>query len=114
MADIALILSADKYSIPDSKTGEIQNLHQVWMSNDYRVATDTEKGCKPMKVLVEAPVFAEIMKCDLPGLFNVDVKMRPGKGNALAATVVGFQFIGSPKIFEAAAAKVAATTKAAA
>lgn len=107
MSDIALILSADRYDIRDDKTGEVQALHQVWMSNDYRVATDKEKGCKPMKVLVEGAVFGEIMKHDLPGLFNVDVKMRPGKGNALAATVVGFQFIGSPKIFEMAAKAVA-------
>lgn len=103
MSDIALILSADKYEIPDSKTGEIQALHQVWMSNDYRVATEKEKGCKPMKVLVEPEVFADIMKCDLPALFTVDVKMRPGKGNTLAATVVGFKFLGAPKIFQAAA-----------
>lgn len=103
MSDIALILSADKYEIPDAKTGEVQALHQVWMSNDYRVATEKEKGCKPMKVLVEPQVFADIMKCDLPALFSVDVKMRPGKGNALAATVVGFKFLGAPKIFPVAA-----------
>lgn len=99
MADTALILSVDKYEIPDSKTGEIQALHQVWMSNDYRVATDKEKGCKPMKMLVEPGVFNELMKFDLPSLFEVDVKMRPGKGNTVAATVVGFKFVGTPKIF---------------
>lgn len=107
MSDTALILSADKYEIPDSNTGEVQKLHQVWMSNDYRVASDTEKGCKPMKVLVDADVFAEIMKFDLPSLFNVDVKMRPGKGNAVAATIVGFKFLGSPKIFAAPVPKAA-------
>lgn len=107
MSDIALILSADKYSIPDAKTGEVQDLHQVWMSTEYRAATETEKGSKPMKVLVEPAVFAEIMKCDLPALFSVDVKMRPGKANALAATVVGFKFLGAPKIFAAATAAAA-------
>jgi len=112
MSDIALILSADKYSIPDAKTGEVQQLHQVWMSTDYRAASETEKGCKPMKVMVEPAVFADIMKCDLPALFNVDVKMRPGKANALAATVVGFKFLGAPKIFQAAAAAVARSTPA--
>lgn len=107
MADLALILSADKYEIPDSKTGEIQSLHQIWMSNEYRVSTEKEKGCKPMKMLVEAPIFEEIMKCEIPGLFAVDVKMRPGKGNTVAATVVGFKFIGAPKIFPAPVAKAA-------
>lgn len=108
MSDIALILSVDKYSIPHEKTGEIQHLHQVWMSNEYRVATDTEKGSKPMKVLVDPAVFAELLKHELPSLFDVDVKMRPGKGNALAATVVGFKYIATPAIFSAAPAKKAA------
>lgn len=107
MADLALILSADKYEIPDSKTGEIQTLHQIWMSNEYRASTDKEKGCKPMKVLVEPQIFDEIMKCELPALFAVDVKMRPGKGNALAATVVGFKFMVAPKIFPAPVPKAA-------
>jgi hypothetical protein len=107
MSDTALILSVDKYTIPDERTGEIQHLHQVWMSNEYRVATDTEKGSKPMKVLVDPSVFAELMKHDLPALFDVDVKMRPGKGNALAATVVGFKYISTPSIFSAPAKKAA-------
>jgi len=102
MSDIALILSADKYEIPDAG-GVVQNLHQVWLSNDYRVSTDKEKGCKPMKVMVEPEVFAQIMKYDLPGLFETEVKMRPGKGNALAATIVGFKYLASPPIFSAAA-----------
>ena len=102
MADIALILSADKYEIPDA-AGVVQSLHQVWLSNDYRVSTDKEKGCKPMKVMVEPEVFAKIMSYDLPGLFETEVKMRPGKGNALAATIVGFKHLASPKIFSAAA-----------
>jgi hypothetical protein len=107
MADVALILSADKYSIPDA-SGEVQHLHQVWMSNEYRVSSETEKGCKPMKVLVEPAAFAQVMSFDLPGLFEVDVKMRPGKGNALAATVVGFKHLSTPKIFPAVAVAKAA------
>ncbi|MGX4644443.1 hypothetical protein [Massilia sp. SYSU DXS3249] len=98
MTDVALILSADKYEIPDGD-GVVQKLHQVWLSNDYRVANEKERGCKPMKVMVEPEVFAEIMKFELPSLFETEVKMRPGKGNALAATIVGFRFVSTPKIF---------------
>lgn len=111
MSDLALILSADKYEIPDA-AGQVQNLHQIWMSTEYRVASDKEKGCKPMKVMVEPEIFSEIMKCDLPALFNVDVKMRPGKGNALAATVVGFKLVGVPKIFSSPAVLAAASATA--
>lgn len=106
MPNLALILSCDKYEIPDGD-GVVQNLHQVWMSNDYRVSSEKEKGCKPMKVLVDPLVFAELMKHDLPSLFDVDVMMRPGKGNALAATVVGFKFVSTPKLFPSSLAKAA-------
>jgi hypothetical protein len=107
MSDIALILSVDKYEIPDAG-GVVQNLHQVWLSNDYRVATEKEKGCKPMKVMVDPDVFAELMKFDLPALFDTEVKMRPGKGNALAATITGFRYLSTPKIFASAPAAKAA------
>lgn len=100
MSDSAvLILSADKYTIPDQKTGEVNELHQVWMANQYRASSDTEKGSKPVKTLVEADVFAELMKHDLPGLFDVSMNMRPGKGNTLSAVITGFKFLSTPKIF---------------
>jgi len=108
MADTALILSADLYEITDESTGQLQKLHQVWMSNEYRVSTDKERGCKPMKVLVEPTAFSEVMKHELPALFNVDIKMRPGPRNSVAATVVGFQFLSTPKIFPGSVAVKAA------
>lgn len=107
MADIALVLSADKYEIPDAATGEIQALHQVWYINEYREESAREKGSKPIKMLVDAAVFAELFKHDLPALFDLDVRTRPGKGNTVSATVTGFKLVGKPQIFPPATKKAA-------
>lgn len=103
MADRALVLSADHYTIPDAKTGEINELYQVWYVNDYREVSDREFGAKPIKMLVEPGVFAQFkgLKADqeLPALFDLELKSRPGKANAAALTVTGFKFISKPNLF---------------
>jgi len=48
MSERALILSADHYTIADEKTGEINELYQVWYCSDYRENTETEVGSKPI------------------------------------------------------------------
>lgn len=109
MSDTALVLSCDHYNITDQKTGENQDLYQVWMASEYREPSETEKGCKPVKMLTTPEVFAELMKHTLPSVFDIDVKVRPGKANSLSATITGFKFMSTPKIFPAVAiAKAAA------
>jgi hypothetical protein len=108
MSDVALVLSADKYEIPDERTGEIQSLHQVWYINNYREDSERERGSKPIKMLVAPEVFSELFKHQLPSLFDLDVRTRPGKGNSVSATVVGFKHVGTPQIFPTVPAKKAA------
>lgn len=103
MADRALVLSADHYTIPDSKTGEINELFQVWYVNDYREVSDREFGAKPIKMLVEESVFHQFKALksseELPSIFDLDLKSRPGKANAAALTIVGFKFVSKPDLF---------------
>jgi hypothetical protein len=106
MADLALVLSADKYEIPDAQ-GVVQVLHQVWYINEYRDDSDRERGSKPIKMLVDAAVFSELFKHELPALFDLDVRTRPGKGNSVSATVVGFKHVGTPQIFPVVTKKAA-------
>lgn len=106
-ANTALVVSADRYDIPDERTGEIQKLHQVWMINEYRVSNDREHGSKPIKTLIDGAVFAELVKHPLPSLFELDMAMRPGKGNTPAVTVVGFKYVSTPAIFSAPVKKAA-------
>lgn len=108
MADRALILSGDHYSIPDEKTGVVQDLYQVWYVNDYREDSETEIGCKPIKMLTTPEIFAQLRAQELPALFDLDLRSRPGKANAAAITVVGITFVSTPKIFPTVPAQKAA------
>ena len=100
MADRSLILSADHYSIPDKTTGEVQDLFQVWFCSDYREDSDTEIGLKPIKMLTTKEIFNQLKSVQLPSLFDLDLRSRPGKGNAAALTVVGFKYVSTPSIFD--------------
>jgi len=100
MADRALILSGDHYTIPDEK-GVPQHLFQLWYCNDYREDSETEVGCKPIKMLTTADIFDQLRKHDLPALFDLELRSRPGKANAAALTVVAFKYVGTPPIFVA-------------
>jgi len=109
MADLALILSADHYSIPDEKNAGVTNqLFQIWYVNDYRDPSATEVGCKPIKMLTTPEIFEQLQKAELPSLFELDLRSRPGKANAAALTVVGMKFVSTPKIFVTVPQKVAA------
>ena len=99
MSDRALVLSADHYTIPDSKTGEIQQLYQVWYVNDYREDSATEIGGKPIKMLTTPEIFNKLRGHVLPSLFDLELRSRPGKANAAALTVTGFVFVSTPVIF---------------
>lgn len=103
MADRALILSADNYKIPDEKTGVVQELFQLWYTNDYREPSDTEIGGKPIKMLTTPEIFEGLKKFTLPSLFDLDLRSRPGKGNAAALTVVGMKYVSTPAIFDSLA-----------
>ena len=105
MADRSLILSADNYSIPDKSTGEIQELFQIWYCSDYREASDTELGSKPIKMLTTPEIFEQLKKVQLPAIFDMELRSRPGKANAASLTVVSVKFLSTPSIFPSVAAE---------
>jgi hypothetical protein len=112
MADRALILSADHYTIPDEKTGVVNALFQVWYVNDYRDDSATEIGCKPIKMLTTPEIFAQLQQRELPALYDLELRSRPGKANAAALTVVGVQYVSTPELFPVAVAAKPTTAKA--
>lgn len=108
MADRALILSVDSYAIPDEKTGVVNSIIQLWYINDYREASDTELGSKPIKMVTTPEVFQQLRAHTLPALFDLELRSRPGKANAAALTVVGMKFVRDVDLFAAEAGKKAA------
>lgn len=100
MADVALVLSSDHYRLTDEKTGELKELFQVWYVNQYREASETELGSKPIKIIADQSVFESLRSFNLPALCSLDFSSRPGKGGAAALVLSRVQHLSNPPIFE--------------
>lgn len=100
MADVALVLSSDHYRLTDEKTSEIKELFQVWYVNQYRESSDTELGCKPIKITCDEAVFQSLKTFNLPAVCSLDFSSRPGKAGAAALVLSRVQLLSNPPIFD--------------
>lgn len=85
MAEKALVLSADPWSLVDKVTGEVKNGVSCWFVNQYR---DGEFGQKPTKLSITDEV-ASVLKGKLPAVCDLEYGSRPGAQSKAALTVVG-------------------------
>lgn len=107
MSQKALILSADFWSMPDERTGEIRSGYSVWYINDYRDDGEGAIGFKPTKVSATPEIFEVLKPAQLPALFDLDFGSRPGQGGKATLTLVKAKHIKDVVIFEEPKAKAA-------
>lgn len=84
----ALVLSADKWSLTDEKTGEVRAGASVWFTNDYRESTESAVGYKPTKVTADNVVFDELAKIQLPAIVQMEFGSRPGAQGKATLTLI--------------------------
>lgn len=99
MSEKALVLSADSWSMPDEKTGEIRSGVSVWYVNDYRENTDKGVGMKPTKVSSDPSLFEALRKATLPALFEMHYGSRPGAQGKATLTLVGLTHVADVDVF---------------
>lgn len=95
----ALILSADSWSMPDEKTGEIRTGVSVWFVNDYREDTDQAVGFKPTKVSADTDLLPLLRAAKLPAVFNMHYGSRPGAQGKATLTLIKADKIASVNLF---------------
>lgn len=95
----ALILSADSWSMPDEKTGEIRKGVSVWFVNDYRDDTEEAVGFKPTKVSADAELLPMLRSAKLPAVFNMHYGSRPGAQGKATLTLIKADKIASVNLF---------------
>ena len=105
MSERVLILSVDKWEMPDEKTGELRRGLSVWYVNEYREDTPDAFGFKPTKIGAVPELFDTFKKAKLPSLCEVDFGSRPGAQNKATLTLVDFRLIGNLNLFAPIAAK---------
>lgn len=95
----ALILSADSWSMPDEKTGEIRKGVSVWFVNDYRDDTEEAVGFKPTKVSADVELLPMLRSAKLPAVFNMHYGSRPGAQGKATLTLIKADKIASVNLF---------------
>lgn len=105
MAERAVILSVDKWSMPDERTGEIRDGLSVWYVNEYREDTKDALGSKPTKVSASPELFDLFTKARLPALFNLHFGSRPGAQGKATLTLTGVDGIANLNLFAPAKSK---------
>lgn len=108
----AYVLSVDPYSVVDETTGKMNSGYTIWFLNRYRDNTTESKGHKPVKVSVPADsvIGQKLMQTELPAVCDLEIDVRPGAGNKLAAMVSALQILAPvplEKIFAAIPASTA-------
>lgn len=93
MSERIVIQSADYYSIPDEKTGVVNEIYQVFYFNQYRDAAANAVGSKPIKVNCSKEIFESIVKSGAPAVYDVDYGTRPGAGGKPALYVTGAKHV---------------------
>lgn len=99
MADRALVLSADRWEMPDEKTGEIRSGFSVWFINDYRDDEPGKLGYKPTKINATDEIFANLKTANLPALFDLDFGSRPGAAGKATLTLTGVKHVNDVNVF---------------
>lgn len=113
MAERALILSADRWEMPDERTGEIRKGVSVWYVNDYREDTDTSVGFKPTKVSASPEMLEKLRHSQLPAVYELHYGSRPGKDNKPTLTLIDVGFVSSVDVFNVKPSVVPASKTAA-
>ncbi len=104
MAERALVLSADRWEMPDEKTGEMRQGLSVWFVNDYREDTPASFGFKPTKVSADVSLLDQLKNAKLPAVFEMHYGSRPGAQGKATLTLIAANKVASVNLFNVKAA----------
>lgn len=84
-----MILSARRYEFDDEKSRRIEGTTVTYLADE---CSDDPmlKGMLPLTITAPVSVFHQLEA--LPGVYEIDLKMRPGKGGKAAISLVAARF----------------------
>lgn len=99
MPELAFVISADKGTMTDERTGRPMNWANVHYLTDYREDSDDATGYKPIKITCTPEAFDIIHKNGV-GLYKLDFRTRPGVQNKPTLTLIKAELVGALDVFE--------------
>lgn len=98
-----LILSADKWEMPDERTGEIRSGLSLWFLSDYREDSQESFGYKPAKVTAPLELLDKV-RGKLPGFFEMVYGSKPGAQGKAQLTLIDVKAVKGVTLFPKATA----------
>ena len=86
-----ILFSARPWSFSDEKTGEMRAGVTVQYSDGIAVNAGKEKGIFPMTITAPSTIWDQLTV--VPGVYECDLKMRPGKDNKATLTLGAAKFL---------------------
>ena len=90
-----LILSARRYSFVDDQGKQVEGVKATYLTGDQATGGDT-RGVEPMSISAPLDTWGQLG--ELPGVYKMDFRQRPGKGGKPTLTLVGFEFVAPAKL----------------
>jgi hypothetical protein len=88
--ETCVLLSARRYQFADDKTGRaVEGVTLTYLTGDAETTGD-QRGMFPLSITAPFEVFGTLT--EVPGVYDMDFKQRPGKGGKPTLQVVGLRF----------------------
>lgn len=98
--EVALILSADAWSMPDEKTGEVLSGVSIWFLTDYREQNHaTQVGYKPAKVGGTHEILEKLRTMALPAQCEMTYGAKPGAAGKATLVLNDVTFVKAVDVF---------------
>lgn len=87
--ETTILLSARRYDFKDEKDKTVQGVTLQYLTGDAE-STETERGCSVFTITAPFDVWLTLK--NVPGVYDLDFKQRPGKGGRPTLQCVAANF----------------------
>lgn len=94
----ALVLGSRTWEMTDKETGEIRSGVKLTYIDPVAEEAGDVRGFHPMALSGPGSMASEVK--DIPGIYELDIRMRPGQANRPTLSLVGCSFVQSVNIAE--------------
>ena len=88
--ETCVLLSARRYDFKDDAGKQVDGVTLTYITEDVETDGDT-RGCQPMSVAGSSLVWSKLR--DVPGVYDLDFKQRPGPNGKPTLKLVDLAFV---------------------
>jgi hypothetical protein len=95
--ETCVLLSARRYDFKDDTGKQVDGVTLTYITENVETDGDT-RGCQPMSVTGTTALWSNLG--EVPGVYDLDFKQRPGPKGKPTLQLVGVKFVGSVELMQ--------------